>query len=441
MLLENGFPFVAISGEISNVKQPYSGHTYFTLKDAEAQIRCILFKNQARYLQKPLAEGAKVICKGRITVYRQRGEYQIIVDHVADEGIGRLQLQFEELKAKLLAEGIFAPEAKKTLPPFVWKICLITSPTGAAVHDFLRKALERFADLEVEILPVAVQGERAALEMCRQIEAANRRNWADVIVLTRGGGSLEDLAAFNDEQLARTIHASRLPLVSAIGHEVDFTIADFAADHRSPTPTAAAEELVFDHSLLTAGLASMQQRMARAVTNQVERNKKRLTVIAKHLTDPRRIIEHYQLKVDHVALHILHLFSQKYDRAGRALADRHRQMVDLHPERRIEAEKRRCAELLRRAVHQMTARLQEGRKGLATQAARLEALSPLAVLARGYALVTTVDNKIIRSVGDVTEGDEIRVRLDDGTIKGVVKEKIDGLVTTKVRPSARRLSS
>lgn len=422
ILLESEFPFVAICGEVSNVKRPFSGHTYFTLKDADAQIRCILFKNQQRYQQKPLTEGAKVICKGRITVYKQRGEYQIIVDHISDEGIGTLQQKFEQLKEKLLAEGIFSIESKKKLPTFVRRICLITSPTGAAVHDFLKKALERFANLEIEILPAAVQGERAAQEICKQIMVANKRDWADIIILTRGGGSLEDLAAFNDEQLARTIHASRLPIVAAIGHEVDFTIADFAADHRSPTPTAAAEEVVIDKKLLLKGLVLLQQRMAKTLTNGLERNKKRLAVIEKHLTDPRKIIDHYQLKVDHVTLNLIHRFTQKNDRARRALDLCRQKLANQSPEIQISAQKRRCASLLSHITQNMKDKLQESREGLAYQSTLLDALSPLAVMARGYALAMTEDDKIIRTIQQVTRGDQISVRLSDGTITGVVKE-------------------
>ncbi len=422
LLLESEFPFVAICGEISNVRRPYSGHLYFTLKDSQAQIRCVFFKNQQRYLDKPLTDGAKVVCKGRISVYQQRGEYQIVVDHIAAEGIGNLQQNFERLKEKLLAEGLFSPESKKKLPAFVRKICLITSPTGAAVHDFLKKALERFANIEIEILPAAVQGERAAQEISAQIAVANARNWADIIILTRGGGSLEDLAAFNDEQLARSIHASRLPIVSAIGHEVDFTIADFAADHRSPTPTAAAEEVVFDKKQLLAGIDLVEKRMAHAVTNTVQRNKTRLIHLERLLTDPRKIIEHYQLKADHLTLNLTHLFTKKNGQAKKRLELCQQKLSSLSPDRQISAAKARCALLSGQLTQHMRDKLQTSKEGLVNQATLLDALSPLAVLGRGYALAMTEDKKIIRSVQQVDRGDQIRIRVADGTIRGVVEK-------------------
>ncbi len=421
LLLESEFPFVAISGEISNVRRPYSGHLYFTLKDSQAQIRCVLFKNQQRYQKKPLADGAKVICKGRLSVYKQRGEYQIIVDHVADEGIGSLQLEFDRLKEKLLDEGLFSPATKKKLPPYASKICLITSPTGAAVHDFLKKALDRYNTLEVEILPAAVQGDRAAKEIKAQIGVANKRKWADIIILTRGGGSLEDLAAFNDEELARAIHASQIPIVSAVGHEVDFTIADFAADHRSPTPTAAAEEVVSEKKQLLTSLNLLQKRMANAVTTNLQRKKERLSHLEKLLTDPQKIIDHYQLKVDHLTLNLTHLFAKKNDRARKSLELCRQQLAALNPAREIATAKTRCTTLTAQLNQAMKDKLQLCRQRLANQATHLEAISPLAVLARGYALAMTEDKRIIRSVRQVETGDPIDVRVDDGTIRGVVK--------------------
>ena len=421
LLLENEFPFVAICGEISNLRRPYSGHFYFTLKDSQAQIRCVLFKNQQSYLEKPLTEGAKVICKGRISVYQQRGEYQIIVDHIADEGLGSIQQNFERLKEKLLTEGLFAPELKKKLPPFVRKICLITSPTGAAVHDFLKKALQRFAELEVEILPVAVQGKSAAREIIEKIQVANRRKWADIIILTRGGGSLEDLAAFNDEQLARAIHASSLPIVSAIGHEVDFTIADFVADHRSPTPTAAAEEVVFDKKLLLAGLDVARRRMENAFTNSLQREKKQLAFSEKLLTDPRKIIDHYRLKVDHATLNLSNLFTKKNDGARQKLELCRQKLTAQNPERRIAAAKIRCDGLAGQLSQHMKDKLQESKESLTNQITLLDALSPLAVLGRGYAVAMTKDKKIISSVLQVEIGDPVTVRVDDGIIAGVIE--------------------
>ncbi|MEN8256493.1 MAG: exodeoxyribonuclease VII large subunit [Thermodesulfobacteriota bacterium] len=425
LLLESEFPFVAISGEISNLRRPYSGHHYFTLKDSQAQIRCVLFKSQQRYLEKPLAVGAKVICKGRISVYKQRGEYQIIVDHVTEEGLGNLRQQFERLKEKLFTEGLFAPESKKKLPAFVRKICLITSPTGAAVHDFLKKSLERFPNLEVEIFPAAVQGENAATDIVSQIALANKRNWADIIVLTRGGGSLEDLAAFNNEQLARAIHASEIPLVAAIGHEVDFTIADLAADHRSPTPTAAAEEVVVNKKQLHDGLSLLTQRMKNSLETSLQRNKTRLHVLEKLLTDPRKIIDHYQLKVDHITLNLIHLFTRKRDFARKRLESNRQKLTAHSPEKKLSAAKIRCDNLTIQLSQHIKDTFQKKWENFTRQATLLDALSPLAVLGRGYAMVLNKDKKIIHSIRQVASGDQIQVRVEDGTIQSVVEKTVN----------------
>lgn len=422
LMLENQFPFVAICGEISNVRRPFSGHLYFTLKDAQAQIRCVFFKSQQRFAEKPLVDGDKVICKGRLSVYKQRGEYQIIVDNIATDGIGDLQLNFDRLKEKLLAEGLFSQDLKKKLPTFVRRICLITSPTGAAVHDFLKKALERFADLEIEILPVAVQGEAAAQEICAQIAVANKRHWADCIILTRGGGSLEDLAAFNDEKLARAIYASHLPIITAIGHEVDFTIADFVADHRSPTPTAAAEEVVFDKKKLLVDLSLVKKRMEYALANTLQRNKNRLASLEKLLTDPRKIIDHYKLKVDHVTLNLIHRYTNRNDLIRKRLEYFLHKLTAQNPDRQIAAAKTRCADLRSQLTQQMKDRLQQSKESLGKQSTLLDALSPLAVLGRGYALAMTKDKKIITSVVQVEKGDMIKVRINDGTITGVIEK-------------------
>lgn len=422
LLMESEFPFVAICGEISNIRRPYSGHLYFTLKDSQAQIRCVLFKNQQRFLSKTLTDGTKVICKGRLSVYKQRGEYQLILDHVSEDGTGNLHQNFEELKEKLLSEGLFSPEAKKKLPTLARKIYLITSPTGAAVHDFLKKALERFSDLEVKILPTAVQGENAAREIIKQITVANKENQADVIVLTRGGGSLEDFAAFNDEQLARAIYASRLPIVSAIGHEVDFTIADFVADHRSPTPTAAAEEVIFDQKQIKLSLTLQGQRMAKALSNCLQRNQKRLAATERLLTDPRKIIDHYQLKVDHITLNLIHRFTKKNDLARKQFALCRQKLTALSPDKQITTAKNRNNTLINQLIQHIKDKLHEGQEELARQSTLLDALSPLAVLGRGYALAMTEDKKIIHSIKQIKEGDPIDVRVNDGIISGIIKK-------------------
>ncbi len=252
LLLENGFAFVAVCGEVSNLKQPYSGHLYFTLKDTGAQIKAVLFKTQRRYLAAEMADGVQVICRGRISVYEPRGDYQLVVDSVEFAGAGDRLAAFEQLKEKLNSEGLFAEAHKKKLPLLPQGIALITSPRGAAVHDFLTVAGRRFPSIPIEIHPVAVQGDHAAAEIGAAVKAACHRNRAEVIVICRGGGSAEDLSPFNSEELARTVYQATIPVVSAVGHEVDYTILDFVADHRCPTPTAAAEAVLPDRSRLKA---------------------------------------------------------------------------------------------------------------------------------------------------------------------------------------------
>jgi exodeoxyribonuclease VII large subunit len=237
-ILETEFPFVTVTGEISNLRQPYSGHLYFTLKDENSQLKAVLFKTQQKYLRELPEEGQEVICRGRISVYEPRGEYQLIIDFVERLGTGELQIAFENLKLKLAQEGLFAQEAKKEIPQFPSRVALVTSPEGAALYDFLKVALQRFPSQPIEIYPVRVQGKEAAPEICEALAVLNRLKRSNVIVLCRGGGSIEDLWPFNEESVARAIFQSAIPVVSAIGHEIDFTIADFVADLRVPTPTS-----------------------------------------------------------------------------------------------------------------------------------------------------------------------------------------------------------
>ena len=271
-LLEPEFPFATVAGEVSNLKRPYSGHLYFTIKDDNAQLKAVLFKQQQRYLSDLPRDGQQIVCRGRISVYEPRGEYQLIVDFLQARGEGSQQLLFEQLKKQLAEEGLFAAEHKKPIPFLPAKIALITSPDGAALYDFLKIALTRFPAIPIEILPVRVQGEEAANEIINGLALINNRKSSEVIVICRGGGSLEDLWPFNEERLARAIHASEIPVVSAIGHEIDFTIADFVADLRAPTPSAAAESIVPDIFKLRQFLDSLKQRLLSVtIANQAEK--------------------------------------------------------------------------------------------------------------------------------------------------------------------------
>ena len=276
VLLERGFASLWLEAEISNLAKPSSGHWYFSLKDATAQVRCCMFRQRNMLCAFAARDGQKVLVRARIGLYEPRGEYQLVIDHMEDSGLGALKRQFEELSAKLAAEGLFAPERKRALPMIPKRIGVITSPTGAAIRDILHVLARRFAAVPVLIYPVAVQGAAAAAEIAAAVRTACRRAECDVLILARGGGSLEDLWAFNDEALARAIVASPIPIVSGIGHEIDFTIADFAADVRAPTPSAAAEIAVPDGEEWLASLARLAQRLQRGLLRRVEAQRERL---------------------------------------------------------------------------------------------------------------------------------------------------------------------
>ncbi|MFH1020445.1 MAG: exodeoxyribonuclease VII large subunit [Pseudomonadota bacterium] len=319
-VLEVSFPFVTVAGEISNLRCPYSGHLYFTLKDEAAQIKAVLFKPQQRYLNCTPEDGMQVVCRGRISLYEARGEYQLMVDVLAAKGAGALQLAFDLLKRKLAAEGLFAGEQKRPLPLLPEKIALITSPTGAVVHDFLAMAQKRCAAVPVEIIPVRVQGSEALEDIIEAITLCNERGQNDVIVLCRGGGSLEDLWTFNEEKLARAIAGSRIPVVSAIGHEVDFTIADLVADFRAPTPTAAAEAIVPSRTQLYAQVCNLGNRLTKTVVDRLAGFRRTIETHQKVLGDPTPLLDQFRLTTDHALAALQFSFSRAVHQRQLALA-------------------------------------------------------------------------------------------------------------------------
>ena len=377
-LLEDAFPLVWVEGELGNVSRPASGHLYFTLKDARAQVRGALFKPKSQWLKFVPREGLRVLARGRLTLYEARGEYQLVLDHMEEAGEGALRRSFEELKAKLAAEGLFASERKRPLPRFVRRLGVITSPTGAAVRDIVSVLGRRCPLLEVEILPVQVQGATAAAGIAGMLARAGASGRYDTLLIARGGGSLEDLWAFNDEALARAIAASPVPVVSAVGHETDFTLADFAADVRAPTPSVAAELLVPDRDELRRRVATLQARLHRQQRQQLRQA------------------------------------MQRADRAGLRLdAQRPRARLDLLC--------RRQADSLRRLGAAWQRRLEREQSRLRGLARSLETVSPLATVARGYALLQHEDGRLIRSTAQADVGDRVEARLADGTLKLVVR--------------------
>lgn len=423
-VLEASFPFVTVAGEISNLRCPYSGHLYFTLKDASAQIKAVLFKPQQRYLADTPTDGMEVVCRGRISLYEARGEYQLIVDFLAAKGAGALQLAFDLLKRKLAAEGLFAGERKRPLPLLPEKIALITSPSGAAVHDFLTTAQKRCAAVAVEIIPVRVQGAGAMEDIIEAIALCNERGQNDVIVLCRGGGSLEDLWTFNEERLARAIANSRIPVVSAIGHEVDFTIADLVADFRAPTPTAAAEAVVPSRAQLSTQVHHLRNRLARTIMDRLADSRRTIEAHKKVLGDPTSLLDQFRLTTDHALSSLQFAFSSAIHQRQLALAGLNQILARHDPQQRLEYHRQGILELRRRLGQAMLRQQERKRAAFEKNAGLLHAISPLAVLGRGYSIVRRKNGEVIRSYTEVHLGEKIRITLAQGGIDCEVKKTV-----------------
>ena len=424
-LLEDGIGEVWVEGEISNLRRQSSGHLYFTLKDASSQIGCVMFAGQTAQLRgMNFSDGAQVQVFGELTVYEPRGNYQLIVRRVQERGVGALQAKFEELKRRLADEGLFDSSRKRPLPKFPRRIAVVTSPTGAAIRDFLHVLHRRQRGIEVLVFPVRVQGRGAAAEIAEAVQMLGNPSTLgieppDVIVVTRGGGSLEDLWEFNEEILARAIAASPIPVVSAVGHEIDFTISDFAADFRAPTPSAAAEILSSDSAELLDQLAHLSARLRRHVHARLDFLKNQLESFertALFLEAPRRLREHRQT-LDRLADDLLagagdFLQSQRFtlERKSRILAAH-------NPSGKIEAllrQLRADLDLMHRAAQ---ARLRDHRQILARHGAVLEALNPDAALARGYTITRGADGRVLRSAGEARQCEILETKFSDGTVR------------------------
>jgi exodeoxyribonuclease VII large subunit len=418
-LLEDALPLIWIEGEISNFAKPASGHLYFTLKDAGAQVRCAMFKPKSTWLRFKPGDGLRVLARARVSLYEARGEFQLIVESLEEAGEGALQRAFEQLKAKLSAEGLFDAARKREIPRWPRRIGVITSPTGAAVRDVLSVIARRFALAEVDILPVPVQGKEAPPAIVRMIEAASNARRHDVLLLTRGGGSLEDLWAFNDEAVARAIRASAIPVVCAVGHEIDFTIADFAADLRAPTPSAAAELLVPDQReiarTLERELARLRQRMLRTLEGRAQR--------LDHLL-ARIQAQRPQARLARARERLLNLQRRLLDRALGARERRQARVVQLrtrllaqHPAVRLARDAAHAGALDERLRGTILRALERRHARLGELARTLHAVSPLATLERGYAiLLEDGSGRVVRSVKQAERNARWRARLADGEI-------------------------
>jgi exodeoxyribonuclease VII large subunit len=425
-LLERNFEHLWVEGEVSNLRLPGSGHLYFTLKDESAQIRAVMFRTQNRLLKFQPEDGLQVVGYGRLTVYEPRGEYQIVLDYLEPKGLGALQLAFDQLKEKLSREGLFDPARKKPLPPLPQKIGIVTSPTGAAIRDILQIINRRFANVHILLYPVRVQGVGAAQEIARAIDELGQWPGLDVMIVGRGGGSLEDLWAFNEEPVARAIHRSPVPVVSAVGHEIDFTIADFVADLRAPTPSAAAELVVRNKVELVQTLESLGRRLSQTVRMNLESRQERLSSLVYRLTDPRKRVSDQRLHLDDLSSRLATSIQQSL---GRRI-DRFRMKVEsltlLHPGKRVTDYSHRLSQLHRRLAVAGRSSMRFYRQRVEVAAGRLQSLSPLAVLERGYGIARVLPSReIIRDASRLRVDDRVNVKVHRGDFVARV-EKMSG---------------
>ncbi|MBZ6388563.1 MULTISPECIES: exodeoxyribonuclease VII large subunit [Pantoea] len=421
-LLEQEMGSVWLSAEISNFSQPASGHWYFTLKDDGAQVRCAMFRNSNRRVTFRPQHGQQILVRATITLYEPRGDYQLIIESMHPAGEGALQQQFELLKAKLASEGLFDQQHKQPLPEPAKQVGVITSATGAALHDVLRVLHRRDPSLPVVIYPTPVQGADAPAAIVRAIELANQRAECDVLIVGRGGGSLEDLWSFNEERVARAIFASRIPVVSAVGHETDVTIADFVADLRAPTPSAAAEIVSRDQTELLRQLLSQQQRLEMAMDYYLAQQQRRFSRL-----DHRLQQQHPQLRLARQQTALFRLQQRLSEAMENQLRqtlrqqDRLAQRLAAHqPQPHLFQAQRQLEQMRYRLQQGMEKMLNRDRQRFATLAAQLEGVSPLATLARGFSVTTDITGQVVKKTAQLQSGDTLRTRLDDGWVESQV---------------------
>ncbi|PLV63221.1 exodeoxyribonuclease VII large subunit [Erwinia sp. B116] len=421
-LLEMEMGQVWLSAEISNFSQPSSGHWYFTLKDDGAQVRCAMFRNSNRRVTFRPQNGQQVLVRATITLYEPRGDYQLIAESMQPAGDGLLQQQFEQLKQRLTAEGLFEQAHKQPLPTPARRVGVITSPTGAALHDVLHVLQRRDPSLPVVIYPTQVQGAEAPSGIVRAIELANARNECDVLIVGRGGGSLEDLWSFNDERVARAIFASRIPIVSAVGHETDVTIADFVADLRAPTPSAAAELVSRNQLELVRQLQSQQQRLEMAMDYYLAQQQRSFSRLQHRLQQ-----QHPQLRLARQQTALIKLQRRLDDAVQLRLRQASRQqeraqqrLSAIRPELRLERARQHLQQWQHRLQQALTQQLNASKQRFGNLTAQLDGVSPLATLARGFSVTTAADGEVIKKTTQLKTGDTLKTRLDDGWVESEV---------------------
>jgi exodeoxyribonuclease VII large subunit len=420
-VLEGSFRTVWVKGEISNLATPASGHLYFSLKDEFSQVRCAMFKNRNRLLKFKPQHGDEILVQANVSLYEGRGEFQLIVQTMEPAGLGALQRAFEQLKEKLLAEGLFDDALKKPVPEYPGAIGVITSPTGAAIRDILTTLKRRYPLAGVVVYPVPVQGATAAAAIAAMLGKANARNEVDVLILARGGGSLEDLWSFNEEIVARAIHASEIPVVTGIGHEVDFTIADFAADLRAPTPTSAAEHVSRDVRQIHSSLESLHTQMIRHLEVLIRHLRQQTTNLYHRLPHPQQWIVQIQQRLDDLNLKMLYAQRQLAAHKSRRLADLHSRLAGFNPKHLLGHWHDKNAGLGKRLLHAMQQQLKDRHAMLGFQTRQLEAVSPLATLSRGYSVtLNTETRRVLRDISDVQTGERITTLLSEGELESEV---------------------
>ncbi len=423
--LENDLGDVWVEGELSNVSRPASGHIYFTLKDDRAQVRCALFRQRARFVSAPMRDGDQVKLRGRVSLFEPRGDYQLIADAVQAAGLGELLAAYERLKAQLEGEGVFANARPLPFPPR--KLLILSSASGAAIRDVLAVLAARWPLADVTLIPVPVQGAEAAPAMISALALINRQTRLDpaqdAVLITRGGGSLEDLWAFNNEHLARAIFHSRLPVMSAVGHEVDVTLADFAADMRAPTPSAAAERLVPDQHALKRQLRQAEQRLQRALQTRLERDSQRLDALRARLRHPGERLAHQRQHLQALAQRLARAMQFTLSQQQRQLGQLGRRLASQDMARLHRAESERIERLQRRLASAMQRQLEARQARLHSAARALNAVSPLAVLGRGYAIAQDEQGQIVRRAQDTQPGQLLKLKLGEGRLSVEVKRR------------------
>nr|WP_100639687.1 exodeoxyribonuclease VII large subunit [Marinobacter salexigens] len=420
-LLESSFMQVWVEGELSGLSRPSSGHWYFSLKDQKCQIRCAMFRGMNQRIRSIPKEGDKVRIRGKVTLYENRGDFQIIVEHIEPAGLGPLQQAFEKLKRKLQAEGLFETARKKPIPTLPSHIGVVTSPTGAAIHDILTVLARRCPGIPVTVYPTTVQGQPATAEIVRAIGLAQAHGVADVLIIGRGGGSLEDLWCFNEEAVARAIAACPIPTVSAVGHETDITIADFVADFRAPTPSAAAEKVTPDQKDLLRQVNDREFRLENAVKRAFQRMGAKLEHLSARLRDPRRELQEKAQRLDGLDLRLGSAMAQRMNQSRIRSTHLAQRLAMQSPRKQLISNREtleRSTSQLDKAMQGVLAKLQDK---LEHTAGSLNLVSPLATLGRGYAIVRDERGQIIRNAPDVSAGDQISAHVANGTVTAEVK--------------------